>query len=246
MVGPPGTGKTLIARAVAGEAEVPFLSVTGSAFVEMFVGVGASRVRDLFDEARKRAPSIIFIDEIDAIGGAAWRTDVGRPRGARADPQPAARRDGRLRPEQRHRRPGGHQPAGDPRPCAATSGPLRPAGHRAAAQPGRTRRDPGRARRCQALGARRRPQRRRPRHAGVLRRGPGQPGQRGGDQRGARRPHDVITADDLDTARDRVLLGRRETSNALLPEERHAVAVHESGHALLAAVCASTPTQWRR
>ncbi|HEU5155524.1 MAG TPA: ATP-dependent zinc metalloprotease FtsH, partial [Streptosporangiaceae bacterium] len=69
MVGPPGTGKTLIARAVAGEAEVPFLSVTGSAFVEMFVGVGASRVRDLFDEARKRAPSIVFIDEIDAIGG---------------------------------------------------------------------------------------------------------------------------------------------------------------------------------
>ncbi|MFC7759913.1 ATP-dependent metallopeptidase FtsH/Yme1/Tma family protein [Catellatospora bangladeshensis] len=69
MVGPPGTGKTLLGRAVAGEAQVPFLSVTGSAFVEMFVGVGASRVRDLFEEARRRAPSIIFIDEIDAIGG---------------------------------------------------------------------------------------------------------------------------------------------------------------------------------
>ncbi|WP_308433415.1 AAA family ATPase [Streptomyces alanosinicus] len=68
MVGPPGTGKTLFARAVAGEADVPFLSMTGSAFVEMFVGVGASRVRDLFDQARKRAPSIIFIDEIDALG----------------------------------------------------------------------------------------------------------------------------------------------------------------------------------
>jgi cell division protease FtsH len=68
MVGPPGTGKTLFGRAVAGEADVPFLSVTGSAFVEMFVGVGASRVRDLFEEARKRAPSIIFIDEIDALG----------------------------------------------------------------------------------------------------------------------------------------------------------------------------------
>src|SRR5450755_4245520 len=68
MVGPPGTGKTLIARAVAGEADVPFFSVAGSSFVELFVGVGAARVRDLFAEARKRAPAIIFIDEIDAIG----------------------------------------------------------------------------------------------------------------------------------------------------------------------------------
>ncbi|HEY1002418.1 MAG TPA: ATP-dependent metallopeptidase FtsH/Yme1/Tma family protein, partial [Streptosporangiaceae bacterium] len=68
MVGPPGTGKTLLARAVAGEAGVVFFSVTGSGFVELFVGVGASRVRDLFEQARKRAPAIIFIDEIDAIG----------------------------------------------------------------------------------------------------------------------------------------------------------------------------------
>ena len=68
LVGPPGTGKTLLAKAVAGEAGVPFFSISGSDFVEMFVGVGASRVRDLFDQAKKNAPSIVFIDEIDAVG----------------------------------------------------------------------------------------------------------------------------------------------------------------------------------
>lgn len=68
LVGPPGTGKTLLARAVAGEADVPFFSISGSDFVEMFVGVGASRVRDLFDQGKKHAPCIIFIDEIDAVG----------------------------------------------------------------------------------------------------------------------------------------------------------------------------------
>ena len=68
LVGPPGTGKTLIAKAVAGEAGVQFLSISGSDFVELYVGVGASRVRDLFDQAKKHAPAIIFIDEIDAVG----------------------------------------------------------------------------------------------------------------------------------------------------------------------------------
>ena len=68
MVGPPGTGKTLLAKAIAGEAKVPFFAISGSDFVEMFVGVGASRVRDMFEQAKKHAPCIIFIDEIDAVG----------------------------------------------------------------------------------------------------------------------------------------------------------------------------------
>ena len=77
LVGPPGTGKTLLAKAVAGEADVPFFSVSGSDFVEMFVGVGASRVRDMFEQAKKNAPCIVFIDEIDAVGRAEGRR-IGR------------------------------------------------------------------------------------------------------------------------------------------------------------------------
>src|SRR5690606_37258277 len=76
LVGPPGTGKTLLARAVAGEAKVPFFSLSGSDFVEMFVGVGASRVRDLFKQAKEKAPSIIFIDEIDDIGRSRGKNSI--------------------------------------------------------------------------------------------------------------------------------------------------------------------------
>src|SRR5205814_6960231 len=77
LVGPPGTGKTLLAKAVAGEASVPFFSLSGSDFVEMFVGVGAARVRDMFQQAEAKAPCIIFIDELDALGKTRGSGNIG-------------------------------------------------------------------------------------------------------------------------------------------------------------------------
>ena len=128
LVGPPGTGKTLLSRAVAGEAGVPFFSISGSEFVEMFVGVGASRVRDLFDQAKKNAPCIVFVDEIDAVGRQRGAASV-EARRTRADPQPDPCGDGRLRYGHQRHRYRGHQPARHPRPCIAAAGPLRPQGH---------------------------------------------------------------------------------------------------------------------
>ena len=93
--GRPGTGKTLLAKAIAGEAGVPFFSISGSDFVEMFVGVGAARVRDLFLQAQKSAPCIIFIDEFDAVGRQGRRPGR-QSRRAGADLEPAAGGDGRL------------------------------------------------------------------------------------------------------------------------------------------------------
>ncbi|UXY18185.1 ATP-dependent zinc metalloprotease FtsH [Streptomyces cynarae] len=237
MVGPPGTGKTLFARAVAGEADVPFLSVTGSAFVEMFVGVGASRVRDLFDEARKRAPSIIFIDELDAVG--ARRSGSGHIGGNDEREQTL----NQLLAEM----DGFDQSTGIV-VLAATNRPeaLDPA----LLRPGRFDRQvtvplPNQAERAAILTV----------HArgkilssdvdlGTVARAT--PGFSGADLanlvneaaiNAVRADRVLIEAHDLDAARDRVLLGRREASNALLPEERHSVAVHESGHALVAALC---------
>jgi cell division protease FtsH len=236
MVGPPGTGKTLLARAVAGEAAVPFFSVTGSSFVELFVGVGAARVRDLFAEARKRAPAIIFIDEVDAIGQRRSGT------GAAVSNDEREQTLNQLLAEM-----DGFDPAAGIVVLAATNRPevLDPA----LLRPGRFDRQvtiplPNVTERAAILAV----------HArgkrlasdvdldAVAR---GTPGFSGADLANlaneaaivaVRDNREVLTAADFDAARDRIILGRREGSNVLLPEEKRNVAVHESGHALVAAL----------
>ena len=126
LFGPPGTGKTLLARAVAGEAGVPFLSISGSDFVEMFVGVGAARVRDLFEQAKQSAPAIVFIDEIDAVGrhrGAGL--GGGHDEREQTLNQLLVELDG-FEGNSRCHRDGRHQPARHPRPRPASTGPFRP------------------------------------------------------------------------------------------------------------------------
>jgi cell division protease FtsH len=235
MIGPPGTGKTLLARAVAGEAAVPFFSVTGSSFVELFVGVGAARVRDLFAEARKRAPAIIFVDEIDAIGQ--------RRGGAGA----VANDEREQTLNQLLSEMDGFDVMQGIVVLGATNRPeiLDPA----LLRPGRFDRQvtiplPNVAERAAILAV----------HCRDKQLGPdvnldavarGTPGFSGADLanlaneaaiNAVRGGRDVLTAEDFSTARDRILLGRREGSNVLLPEEKQAVAVHESGHALVAAL----------
>ena len=180
LVGPPGTGKTLIARAVAGEANVPFFTISGSDFVEMFVGVGASRVRDMFEQAKKNAPCIIFIDEIDAVGrhrGAGL--GGGNDEREQTLNQLLVEMDGFEANEgiiilAATNRPDVLDPG------AAASGPLRPPDHRAEPGRARPREDPARAHEEGAAGAGRRPEGDRARHARVLGRRSRQPRQRGG------------------------------------------------------------------
>ena len=238
MVGPPGTGKTLLARAVAGEANVPFFSVAGSSFVEMFVGVGAARVRDLFAEARKRAPAIIFIDEVDAIGQrrAGQGAVVANDEREQTLNQLLAEMDG-------------FDPATGIVVLAATNRPevLDPA----LLRPGRFDRQvtiplPNVGERTAILGVHVRDKKLAPGvDLGAVARGT--PGFSGADLANlaneaaifaVREGRDVLTAADFDAARDRIILGRREGSNVLLPEEKRNVAVHESGHALVAALSA--------
>ena len=121
LFGPPGTGKTLLARAVAGEAGVPFFSISGSDFVEMFVGVGASRVRDLFEQAKAVGAGDRLRRRDRRRRPPSRRRPRRRSRRAGADAQPAARRDGRLRRRQRRDPDRGHQPARHPRPGPAAA-----------------------------------------------------------------------------------------------------------------------------
>jgi cell division protease FtsH len=236
MIGPPGTGKTLLARAVAGEAHVPFFSVTGSSFVELFVGVGAARVRDLFAEARKRAPAIIFIDEVDAIG---------QRRGGSGAVVSNDEREQTL--NQLLAEMDGFDPAMGIVVLAATNRPevLDPA----LLRPGRFDRQvtiplPNVNERAAILVVHCRDKRLAP-DVDLDAVARGTPGFSGADLANlaneaaifaVRGERDVVTAADFDAARDRIILGRREGSNVLLPEEKHAVAVHESGHALVAAL----------
>ena len=238
MVGPPGTGKTLMARAVAGEAEVPFISVTGSSFVELFVGVGAARVRDLFAEARKRAPCIIFVDEIDAIGqrrasGGAYVSNDEREQTLN---QLLAEMDG-------------FDTSQGIVVLGATNRPevLDPA----LLRPGRFDRQitiplPNLAERAAILAVHCQGKTLAPDvDLDVVARGT--PGFSGADLANlvneaaifaVRAGRDNIAMVDFNDARDRIILGSRADSNLLLPEEKRAVAIHESGHALVAALSA--------
>jgi cell division protease FtsH len=239
LVGPPGTGKTMLARAVAGEAGVPFFSVSGSDFMEMFVGVGASRVRDLFATARKQAPAIVFIDEIDSIG---------RKRGAGV----GGGHDEREQTlNQMLSEMDGFDPSEGVVMFAATNRPdvLDPA----LLRPGRFDRQivvplPDLDERLPILQVH---SKSKPLDASVelsmVARGT--PGFSGADLanlvneaalHAVRRHATTITMEDFESARDRVMMGQQRDSMVLQDDERERIAFHESGHALLAYVLPKT------
>ncbi|MCW2524723.1 MAG: ATP-dependent metalloprotease FtsH [Frankiales bacterium] len=234
MAGPPGTGKTLLARAVAGEASVPFLSVTGSSFVEMFVGVGASRVRDLFVQARKLSPSIIFIDEIDAIGQRRGTGIGGNDEREQTLNQLLAEMDG-------------FDPSTGVVIIAATNRPETL--DAALLRPGRFDRQvavplPTQSERAAILAVHARDKHLAP-DVDFAVNARATPGFSGADLANlineaaivaVRDDRAEVTAADLSQARDRILLGQRQGSNFLLEKEKRNVAVHESGHALVAAL----------
>ncbi len=232
LVGPPGTGKTLLARAVAGEAGVPFFSITGSEFVEMFVGVGAARVRDLFEQARQKAPCIIFIDEIDAIG---------RSRGA----SPVSHEEREQTLNQLLAEMDGFDPASGVVVMAATNRPE--ILDKALLRPGRFDRQividkPDLAGREAILKIHTKNKKLCPDvdlHVVALR----TPGFVGAELENVcneaaiiavRRGHDCIAMEDFEAAIDRVIAGLERKTRALSPKEKERVAYHESGHAIVA------------
>jgi cell division protease FtsH len=233
MAGPPGTGKTLLARAVAGEAHVPFLSITGSSFVEMFVGVGAARVRDLFQQARDRAPVIVFIDEIDALGA---RRDAGQLIGSDEREQTL----NQLLAEM-----DGFEPSDGVILLAATNRPdaLDPALRR----PGRFDREilvplPSRVDRHAILSVHARGKNLEP-DVDLGQVAAATPGFSGADLANlvneaalaaVRADRTRVTAADFVSARDRAVLGTRDRNATLTMDELATVAVHEAGHALVA------------
>ena len=232
LVGPPGTGKTLMAKAVAGEAGVPFVSISGSDFMEMFVGVGASRVRDLFDQAKERAPCIIFIDEVDAIGRTRGR-EGGAGTGERDNTlnQLLVEMDGFDSDE------GVVIMAATNRPDVLDSALLRP---------GRFDRQisihkPDRLERADIFRV----------HVENLRLDESvdpealarqTPGFAGAEIANvcneaallaARQDRNAVQMDDFDQALDRVIAGLERSSKLISPEERRVIAHHESGHAIV-------------
>jgi cell division protease FtsH len=234
LVGPPGTGKTLLARAVAGEAGVPFFSISGSEFVEMFVGVGAARVRDLFEQARKTAPAIIFIDELDALGRSRAAVAVG---GFDEKEQTLNQLLSEL---------DGFDPSAGVILLAATNRPevLDPALLRAGRFDRQVLLDrPDRSGRLAILRV----------HVTKIRLAPGvdldaiaglTTGFTGADLANlvneaaiaaTRRKADGVAEADFTTAIERIVAGIEKRSRVLGPEERRRVAYHEMGHALVAA-----------
>ncbi len=235
LVGPPGTGKTLLARAVAGEADVPFFSITGSNFMEMFVGVGASRVRDLFESAKRAAPSIVFIDELDSIGR---RRGAGLGGGHDEREQTLNQMLNEL---------DGFEPSHSVVVMAATNRPdiLDPA----LLRPGRFDRRitvnlPTATEREEILKIHSRNKPLAEEDVELVSLARGTPGFSGADLENllnegallaARKGHEKIEQEDLDEARDKVMLGLKRTGLALSEEEMRMLAYHEGGHALLAA-----------
>ncbi|MCA1368519.1 ATP-dependent zinc metalloprotease FtsH [Bradyrhizobium sp. BRP14] len=234
LVGPPGTGKTLLARAVAGEAGVPFFSISGSEFVEMFVGVGAARVRDLFEQARAKAPAIIFIDELDALGRA---RGIGPMAGGHDEKEQTLNQ---LLVEL-----DGFDPSTGLVLLAATNRPeiLDPALLRA----GRFDRQvlvdrPDKQGRVQILNVHLRKAKLahdvQPEQIAAL-----TPGFTGADLANlvneaallaTRRRADAVTMDDFNNAIERIIAGLEKRNRLLNPREREIVAYHEMGHALVA------------